>query len=496
MTSALLARRFVADHLRNRMNLFVLVAVPVVFVLVAAGPLAAAGQALGTGGVAIDAISPGWAAGFIAAIGMYFQVAAARSSDRRLVIAGLRPSALVAGRLSSGAVLTALATGAALAAMAARAGLDLPARVVVGTTLFAVIYLALGAAVGSVVANPVNGTVVLLFVWILDVFLGPALSSADTPALRALPTHFVTLWTIDQAPGHGGPAPLSWALVWALGASAVAYATVRGASTGRSVRTRRRLRAGAQLATGLRMAWHSWRRTPVLWVLLAAVPAVFVGLADADTPSGSIPLRLREDGVEFVAILDPAHFHAGTMAPVAVGSLAALAGIFIGVDGRGADQRLMLAGQRRWVVLGTRIGAALGAAALAVAASLAVTAPVFDAHQWLPYAAGNVLIAVTFALVGLVVGPLVGRVSGTLVAFLIPFLDLAIGQSPMLGDGPPVWARYLPGYGGSRVVLDGALTETFDEGAALLLALGWIAGLLLLASVLFRLERSPGRAAG
>jgi hypothetical protein len=238
------------------------------------------------------------------------------------------------------------------------------------------------------------------------------------------------------------------------------------------------------------MAWRGWRRTPVLWVLLVVVPVVFVWLADAVTPSGSALVRLRENGADIVTLLDPAHMHAGTMAPIAIGSLAALAGVFIGVEGRGGDQRLVLAGQRRWVVLATRIGAALAAAAVAVAASLAITAPLFDAHQWSEYAVGNAIIAATYALVGVIVGPLVGRLGGALIAFLIPFLDLAIGQSPMLQDGPPAWARYLPGYGASRVVLDGALTETFDEAGALLLALGWIAGLLVLASVLIRWERA------
>lgn len=100
------------------------------------------------------------------------------------------------------------------------------------------------------------------------------------------------------------------------------------------------------------------------------------------------------------------------------------------------------------------------------------------------------LIAATFALIGVIVGPLVGRLSGALIAFLIPFLDLAIGQSPMLQDGPPDWARFVPGYGASRVVFDGALTETFDEGGALLLALGWIVALLVVASLLIRVERA------
>ncbi|GGC12978.1 hypothetical protein [Cellulomonas carbonis] len=494
MTSALLARRFVSDHLRNPINLLVLVAVPVAFVLVAAGPLAEAGETLGTGGVSIDSITAGWAAGFIAGVGMYFQVSAARFSDRRLVIAGLPRATLVTGRLVSGGVLAGLASGSALAALAIRTGLDQPSTVVVGTALFAVIYLAVGAMVGSVVANPVNGTMLLLFVWILDVFFGPAMTGADTAALRVLPTHFVTLWIMGADPGHGGPDPLTWALVWAVCALLVAYAAVLRTSAVRRQRPPRRSMAAAQLTAGLRMAFRAWRRTPVLWVLLAAVPVVFIWLADAVTPSGSSSVRLREGGVEIVAILDPAHMHAGTMAPIAIGSLAALAGVFIGVEGRGADQRLVLAGQHRSVVLATRVGAALTAAALAVVASLAVTVPLFEAHQWLPYALGNALIAATFALIGVIVGPLVGRLSGALIAFLIPFLDLAIGQSPMLQDGPPAWARFLPGYGASRVVFDGALTETFDEGRALVVALGWIVGLLLLASVLIRLERASGPA--
>jgi len=34
-------------------------------------------------------------------------------------------------------------------------------------------------------------------------------------------------------------------------------------------------------------------------------------------------------------------------------------------------------------------------------------------------------------------GPLAGRVSGVFIAFLVPFLDLGIAQSPMLRAEPP-----------------------------------------------------------
>ena len=73
------------------------------------------------------------------------------------------------------------------------------------------------------------------------------------------------------------------------------------------------------------------------------------------------------------------------------------------------------------------------------AATLAVTAIVFDAKQWFGYAAANVALAATYALVGVVIGPLFGCVAGVLIAFLVPFLDLGIAQSPMLRPSPEPW---------------------------------------------------------
>jgi hypothetical protein len=72
------------------------------------------------------------------------------------------------------------------------------------------------------------------------------------------------------------------------------------------------------------------------------------------------------------------------------------------------------------------------------------------------------------------------------IAFLIPFLDIGIGQSPMLRGEPADWATYLPGYGGTRLFIDAALTASFDETRALLIALGWLTALATAATLLFR----------
>lgn len=486
----LLARRFLIDYARTPANLLMLAVIPVVFVIAAADTLSDAARLLGgaSSGSGIATVTAGWAAGFLAAIAMYFQVSSARDTDRRLVLAGLPRSQLVAARLVTGASLAVLGSAAALTALLLRTGIDQPARVATGTLMFAAIYLAVGAIVGATVPDPVNGTLVLLFIWIIDVFFGPALSASQSVLTRVLPTHYVSLWTVALPPGHGGPRELAVSLLWTVFALLIAFAVV--SSTSRVVRSKPahtiRHPVRSQLAAGLRMGWRGWRRTPALWILLAVVPAVFIWLADAVTPRGSTPVVLVEDGVRFTDLVDPAHIHAGTMAPIAVGSLAALTGVFMSLDAGRAEQRLVLAGQRARVVIATRLGMVMSAAAISTIAAALVTARVFQPHQWGPYLLALILSAATYGLIGMLLGPLFGRVAGAYMAFLIPFLDLGIGQSPMVRGEPAAWARYLPGYGSTRVLIDGALTTGFDETNSLLIAASWIIGLTSAFIALFR----------
>jgi hypothetical protein len=62
------------------------------------------------------------------------------------------------------------------------------------------------------------------------------------------------------------------------------------------------------------------------------------------------------------------------------------------------------------------------------------------------------------ALLGVLIAPVFGRVAGVFVAFLIPFLDGGVGQSPMFRSEPANWAQYLLGYGAYRILIDGGLT--------------------------------------
>jgi hypothetical protein len=496
VTVWILTRGFLRDYARNSTNLVVLVLVPVVFVLVAADSLADAARLLGGDGAALEQATAGWAAGFLAAVAMYFQVSVARDTDRRLLLCGAGLATVVFARLLTGAALAVTATGAALVALMLREPFDHPARLVVGTAMFALVYLGIGAAVGSVVRDPVNGTIVVLFVWILDVFFGPTLSSSESPITRVFPTHFVSLWLADTPSGHAGwlgelGISTSW-VVASLGLSVWLIAHSSGVGhTGRAARP-----AGSrtdQYRRGLVLGVRELGRNRALWAMLALVPAVFILLSDAITPPGHTGIAVREDGVLVVGVYDPAEIHAGTMAPIAVASLAMLVGLFTILATRDADGRLCLAGLRPGTLFAVRLTTIGVATVVAVGVALVVTAAVFQPKIWLVYALGNLVVAATYALVGVLVGPLFGRVSGVFLAFLVPFLDVGISQSPMLSTQPDQWAHWLPGYGGTRLVLDGALTAGFDEPRALGYALAWLVGLAVVTSLVWHRSSAVAR---
>lgn len=130
-------------------------------------------------------------------------------------------------------------------------------------------------------------------------------------------------------------------------------------------------------------------------------------------------------------------------------------------------------------LLGARLGVIAGSGLAAFAVSLGTTALVFQPTDWPLYAAANLLIALTYGLIGALLSPVFGRVGGVFIAFLLPFLDVGVTQSPMLHSSPTTLSAFLPGYGGSRVLLDGALTPGFDETRPLLIGLSWLAAFIV-----------------
>ena len=108
------------------------------------------------------------------------------------------------------------------------------------------------------------------------------------------------------------------------------------------------------------------------------------------------------------------------------------------------------------------------ASSTATAVALAVTAVGFDAVNWPVFVGANVIVALTYATIGVIVGPLFGRIGGIYVLLVLPFVDVGLAQNAMFDAAPPAWGRFLPAHAAVRVMMDGAFTTTFDETGSLL----------------------------
>jgi hypothetical protein len=357
----------------------------------------------------------------------------------------------------------------------------------------ALIYLGIGATVGALVRSEINGSLVVVFVWMFDVLLGPAMGGTAR-IIRIFPLHFPTLVVTDVASGHAGPlGDLGISALWAAGALLTGIVALVATTRPAPLTAPRLHGRWHRIAVALRYGFRDYRRNHVLWVLLVVLPVAFITLSIAVTPDTPAPVELVENGHRGLQILSMSNLHGAIMVPITVGFLAGLAGLFVVLGSAEGDRRLVLAGYRPLEVLAARIGVIVFAALLSTGVALAVTGASFTPQSWLTFAAANVLVALTYGMIGVLVGPRLGLLGGLYVMLALPFIDIGIAQNPMLGAAPPSWAAFMPAHGAVRVLLDGAFTPTFDEHGALALALVWLASVTTVAAAQFHRLAAPHR---
>jgi hypothetical protein len=483
-----LGARWLAEYARRPLNVVLLVAVPVVFVTLSAGVLADFADILGGAAALgeVEAATAGWAAAVLAGVAAFFHVSQSREPDRRLAAAGAGATRVVASRMMSTLLLAAAASIGALVALAARTDLALSARVVGATALSAVIYTGLGVLVGAYVRSEMNGSLIVVFAWIFDVFFGPAMGGTGT-FLRVFPLHFPTLVVTGVASGHSGELgdlgiSVAWAVASVTAAALALTATTRHRAPVVRVPSRRLRRLAAALMTAARQL----RRMPVLWLLVVGLPVAFISASIAVTPDDPTPVELVEQGRRALAIESMADVHGAVMVPITIGFLASLAGLFVILDSAQADRRLALTDYRPGEILTVRMATIVLATLLATAVGLGVTAISFDATNWWLFALANVIVGLTYATIGVIVGPVFGRLGGLYLLLLLPFIDIGLAQNAMFDAAPPAWGRYLPAHGAMRVLMDAAFTPGFDETGALVAATIWLGALASLAAFVFR----------
>lgn len=240
----------------------------------------------------------------------------------------------------------------------------------------------------------------------------------------------------------------------------------------------------ARVLTATRLGFVEQARRPLLLVLLVSVPFIFISWSFWVTEE--IPRVVALPGGETIPTTMRA-IHGAIMVPITVSFLAGLVGMFVVRSALESDRRLVVAGFSPAEAVAPRLLVMAAATLVVLVVSIAVTAIDFVPASWWPFVAGNLLAGLSYALIGALAGATMGALGGAYLMFFLPMVDYGIAQNPMFFEGrAPEWAVALPGWGSTRMIVDGAFSAEFAATAGLLAAVAWGVGLVITVSLLLR----------
>ncbi len=217
---------FVRQHLRNRVTLVMLVVIPALFVVLSASALGELSSSLGgaVAGSAATALGAGWAAAFLGGVLGFFQVSSSRDVDRRLALAGMGPVRVAVARIGACIGLSLLAALVAFFVLWLDTGIDQPARAFLGILACGLIYVGIGALIGSVITDELAGSLTVALIFVMDIYAGPGMSGSSGAA-SVTPTRKSSEVLMAAAAGQASPADHWWAVaLTSLGALLIAFA--------------------------------------------------------------------------------------------------------------------------------------------------------------------------------------------------------------------------------------------------------------------------------
>jgi hypothetical protein len=244
----------------------------------------------------------------------------------------------------------------------------------------------------------------------------------------------------------------------------------------------------------LRLELAAYARQRLLLVLLVVVPLFFVTLMFAVTPAGLVPVLLIDDGRSTLRLIDMPTLHGAIMVPIAVGFLSGLVGLFLMLNSKQADARLLASGTRPWELAAARGMLLAASVAVVTAVSVLAALPAHVPGAPAGFVLANLLTGLEYGLFGVLAGAVINRLGGTYVMFFGPMVDIGLVQNPMLPRvGIDWWMRLTPGYQVTEIAVDTAFTPNVDTWGDIAAAGGWVAALALLAALtLVRVQQRAG----
>jgi hypothetical protein len=140
-------------------------------------------------------------------------------------LAGTGPTRVALSRLSASLALAVVAAAAGFAALVVRTGVTHPWHAAAAVLGFSLIYVAVGIVIGSLIASPLEGSLAVAFVFLLDVFSGLGMAEQAAPySLSRKPADILIAAGLGQASPDEDWLKLAAVEATALAASLAAFA--------------------------------------------------------------------------------------------------------------------------------------------------------------------------------------------------------------------------------------------------------------------------------
>lgn len=201
MTSASVAvlRATGRQYARQPINIALLLILPPLLVLAFASALSTFSNVLGgnlneSAGAGLGAL---WAAALLAGSASFFLLSASRRADERLLIAGLRPLTLNVAHAIGGGVLAFSAGSVGFAIVMVTQDVASPIDLWLAIMLGAVAYEALGITLAFFVRGDLEGSFLIILVFMFDAFVAGPLGGATGFWPNLFPLHHPSQIAVD-----------------------------------------------------------------------------------------------------------------------------------------------------------------------------------------------------------------------------------------------------------------------------------------------------------
>lgn len=180
------------QYARQPINLVLLALIPPLFIVAMSSAISTFSDVLGgnLGERAGTGLAGLWAASLLAGAATFFILRTSVRTDGRLVAAGLRPVSLGLAHATTAVALATLTTAVSFTMLILTQDVSRPVDLFAAILLAALVYAAMGVAMAWFIEGDLEGSFVIILVFMLDAFVGGPLGGGGGFFAGLFPVHF------------------------------------------------------------------------------------------------------------------------------------------------------------------------------------------------------------------------------------------------------------------------------------------------------------------